>query len=171
MQLFTFLNTKSNDFFEKVLQMCGYKKSSTNMKSLIIILSLFFVGHTSYCQDWVPVCTAADGGKWYIKSTYVKKDGFENSGDNIRIWRKIERKKTTIKKNGKSLTYTNVQKLQLIVVDCSDRKIKYVATVVYNSQGEVIDSYNFEEYEQEWNDVVPDSVDEATLDKICELFN
>ena len=26
MQLFTFLNTKSNDFFEKVLQMCGYKR-------------------------------------------------------------------------------------------------------------------------------------------------
>lgn len=141
------------------------------MKSVIIILSLFLVGQTSYCQDWVSVGSDADGGKWYIKSTYVKKDGFGNSGDNIRIWTKKELKKTTIKKNGKSLTYTNVKELQLIVADCTDRKIKFVTTTVYNSQGKVIDSYTLEEYEQDWHDVVPDSMGEAMLDKICELFN
>lgn len=141
------------------------------MKSLIIILSLFFFGQTSYCQDWISVGTDSGGNKWYIKSSYVKKEGYGDSGDNIRIWTKKELNKKTIKKNGKSLTYTNVKELQLIVGDCNERKIKFVTTIVYNSQGKLIDSYTLEEYEQEWQDVVPESMGEAILDKICELFN
>lgn len=141
------------------------------MKSLLIALALLFFGHTSFGQDWIYVSSDKDGDKWYIKSTYVKKDGFGNAGDNIKIWTKKELKKTTVKKGGKTLTYTNAKELQLIIVDCTDRRIKIVTTTVYNSQGKSVDSYTYEEYEQEWMDVVPDSMGEVMLDKICELFN
>jgi hypothetical protein len=141
------------------------------MKSLIIALFFLFAGHSSFCQEWVYVGADTDGDKWYVKSSYIKKEGFNNPADEIRIWTKKELKKTTIKKNGKSLTYTNAKELQLIVVNCTDKQIKFVTTTVYNSQGKVIDSYTLEEYEQEWVDVVPDSMGEAMLNKICGLFN
>jgi len=141
------------------------------MKSFLLILSILLAGQISYSQDWVSVGSDLDGNKWYVKSTYVKKEGFGDSGGEIRIWTKKELKKKTIKKNGKALVYLNVKELQLIVADCTDKKIKFVTTTVYNSQGKLIDTFTLEEYEQDWHDVVPDSMGEALLDKVCELFN
>lgn len=69
------------------------------------------------------------------------------------------------------MTYTNAKELQLVIADCNDKKIKIITTTVYNAQGTVIDNYTYEEYEQEWIDIVPDSMGESMLDKICELFN
>lgn len=141
------------------------------MRSILIVITLLVFGQVTFCQDWISVGTDSDGGKWFIKSTYVKKEGFGSSEGSIRIWTKKELNRKTIKKGGKSLTYTNVKELQLIVVDCGDKKIKFVTTTVYNSQGKVIDSFTLEDYEQEWHDVVPDSIGEAMLDKVCVLFN
>ena len=140
------------------------------MKAIILIISILLIGQKSIAQDWIYVSTDKEGGKWYVKSTYVLKNGYNNSGS-IKIWTKKELKKTTVKKNGKTFTYTNVKELQLIYADCSDRRIKFITTTVYNSQGKVVHSWTNEEYEQEWIDVVPDSVGNAMLDKICELSN
>lgn len=139
------------------------------MKAIILLISVLLIGHKSIAQDWVYVGADTEGTKWYVKSSYVSKDGYSNSG--IKIWTKMESKKTTVKKNGKTLTYTNTKELQLIFADCNDRRIKFVTTTVYNSQGKVVDTVTLEDYEQEWKDVVPDSMGEAMLDKICELFN
>jgi hypothetical protein len=140
------------------------------MKSTVLLAILLIVTLSSFAQDWVYVSSGADETKWYVKSEYVKKGDYD-SKDNIRIWTKKELKKTTIKKSGKNVTYTNVQELQLIVADCSERKIKFVSGTVYDSQGKLIDSWSVPDYSQEWADVVPDSMGEAMLDKICELFN
>jgi hypothetical protein len=140
------------------------------MKAFILLISVLFIGHKSIAQDWTYVGSDTEGSKWYVKSSYVSKDGYSNSGS-IKIWTKKELKKTTVRKNGKTLTYTNAKELQLIFADCTDKRIKFVTTTVYNSQGKVVDSWTLEDYEQEWNDVVPDSMGEALLDKICELFN
>lgn len=141
------------------------------MKTLIILISVLFMGYKGIAQDWLYVSSDKEGSKWYVKSSYVSRDGYDGNSGNIKIWTKKELKKRTIKKKGKTLTYTNAKELQLIFADCSDRKIKFVTTTVYNSEGNVIDSWTLEDYEQEWNDVVPDSMGEAMLDKICGLFN
>lgn len=133
---------------------------------LIILISILFIGQKSVCQDWVSVGTDTEGTKYYTKSTYVSKDG-----ENIKIWTKQELKKTTIKKNGKTLTYLNAKELQLLVIDCTEKRIKIISKIVYNSQGNVVDNWTLKDYEQEWVDVVPDSMGEAMLQKICELFN
>jgi hypothetical protein len=141
------------------------------MKTFIILLSFLFVGNKGIAQDWVLVGADSDNNNWYIKSSYVSKDGYDGTSGNIKIWTKKELKKTSVKKNGKTLTYTNAKELQLVFADCNDRKIKFVTTTVYNSAGKVISSWTLADYQQEWIDVVPDSMGESMIDKICELFN
>jgi len=138
------------------------------MKTFLILFSLLFLGQKSVAQDWILVGSDSDGDKWYIKSSYVSKD---NYGGGIKLWVKKEVKKTTIKKKGQSFTYINAKELQLLVADCSERKIKFVASTLYNSQGKVVNNWTLEDFNQEWLDVVPDSIGEIMLEKICELMN
>jgi hypothetical protein len=138
------------------------------MKTFLILFSLLFLGQKSVAQDWILVGSDSDGDKWYIKSSYVSKD---NYGGGIKLWVKKEVKKTTIKKKGQSFTYINAKELQLLVADCSERKLKFVASTLYNSQGKVVNNWTLEDFNQEWLDVVPDSIGEIMLEKICELMN
>lgn len=137
------------------------------MKALIIALTFLLIGKTSFCQDWIYVgTTQRDTTNWYVKSKFVKKEG-----DQIRIWTKTEIKKKEIIKDGKTSTYTDVIQLVLMVADCKERKSKNVSTTIYDSEGKVIISLTIPDYEQEWIDVVPDTIGETVLDKICELHN
>ena len=140
------------------------------MKSIFLTTTIVMIALTSFAQDWVYVGADSDENKWYVKSEYVKKGSLDDSENSFRIWTKKELKKTTIKKNGKTLTYTNVKELQLIVADCEERKIKFVTNTVYDSQGKIIESNTLLDFLQAWVDVVQDSMGEAMLDKICELF-
>jgi hypothetical protein len=140
------------------------------MKFTILTLCLLFLGLTTFCQDWVSVGADTDDNKWYVKSTYVKKDLY--SGGGIKIWTKQESKQMTITtKSGETVKLTNAKELQLIVVNCKERKMKLVSSTVYNSQGKMVSNLTLQDYEQDWIDVVPDSMGEAMLDKTCELFN
>lgn len=141
------------------------------MKSIVLTSLFLFFCQFAFCQDWILVTSDKDGDKWYVKDSYVKKEGFSDLDNQFRIWTKREVKKKTIKKAGRSVIYLNVKELQLIVADCNDRKMKVVTTIIYDSQGKVIYNSTLQEYEQEWIDVVPDSIGEAMLDKICKLFN
>lgn len=140
------------------------------MKAFILFISILFIGNSSFAQDWTFVGADRDGNKWYVKSSYVSKDEFTNN-DIFKIWTKKEILKETIKKNGKTLTYSNVKEIQLIFADCTERRIKFVSSIVYSAQGKVLNNWSLEDYEQEWKDVIPDSMGEAMLNKICELFN
>lgn len=140
------------------------------MKKLFIILFLFFLGPSSYCQNWIYAGADAQDVEWYVKSTYIKKYKLGSSTEKIRLWIKIEFKEKKIENNGKPLTLKNAKELQLIIADCTDRKIKIVTTTTYNSEGMVIDNFNPNEFEQVWDDVVPDSIGDTVLNKICELF-
>lgn len=71
------------------------------MKSFLLGLTLIFIGKVAACQDWIYVTSDKDGDKWYIKSSYVKKEADYGSAENIKIWTKKELKKTTIKKRAK----------------------------------------------------------------------
>lgn len=141
------------------------------MKSLILSFITVFAGLISYSQDWVLAGSDKEDNNWYVKSSYVKKEESILGDEEIRIWIKKEWKKKTIKKAGKSYTYTNAKELMLVVADCENQRLKFVSSTVYNSEGKVVDNWKRQDFEQEWTDVVPDSVGEGLLKKICELFH
>jgi len=136
------------------------------MKALIILVSVLLIGHKGIAQDWVYIGSDRKGSKWYIKSSYVTKNY-----NSIKIWSKQVNKSSTITKNGKKITLNNTYTVDLYEYNCSEQTSKLIGSTTYNSQGRVIKTFKVEEYNQEWDDVVPDSMGELILNKVCELFN
>src|SRR5262245_43795748 len=125
---------------------------------LVISLSAF----TSFKAGWEYIGSGVGGDKWYVNSTYNIKNGFENNAS-VKIWVKTEIKKKTVKKNGKALTYLNAQQLELIEVNCKNRQIKYITTALCDAQGQVIDTWSWNENELAWVNVVPGSMADAVV--------
>lgn len=126
---------------------------------------------TAKTQDWIFIDSSVNSDILYIKSKYLtKRQDFENNTI-IKVWIKREAKVATIVKNGKVIKVYNVRILQLKEYNCTQRQTNIISQTVYNSQGKIIDSFQFQDYEQKWTDVIPESIGEAVLDKVCELFN
>jgi hypothetical protein len=70
MQLFTFLNTKGNDFFEKVLQMCVSMQMKLMKKELIISISLLIISFSPIFilgkQSWITIHDNLDSEFVYL---------------------------------------------------------------------------------------------------------
>lgn len=79
-------------------------------------------------------------------------------------------KKLTYYKNGKANTLLNGFEVDLAEYDCSEKRNRLLSYVFYNSKGSVVSDYEFEDYETKWNTVVPESIGEMLLNKVCELF-
>lgn len=141
------------------------------MKTLFLILPMLLYGYASYCQDWVSVGADTDGDKWFVQSTYVKKESSKNSGTKIKVWIKGELAQKKISKDGQSQTYENVKELHLMIADCTEGQVKFVATKTYNAQGKLVDSTTTKESEQEWLTAEENSLAETILLKVCELFD
>lgn len=115
-------------------------------------------------KAWIYVGSTTEGSaKFFLNSLYVSKDGSV-----IKVWTKIESKKESIYKNGKALNYINVTSLYLNEFDCSDRMSKINSVIYYDSKGTVIKS---SDEETNWANIIPDTIGESILRKVCELFN
>ncbi len=115
-------------------------------------------------KAWIYIGSTNDGtSKFFLNSLYVSKDGSV-----IKVWTKIESKKESIYKNGKTLNYVNVKSLYLNEFDCSDRMSKINSVIYYDSKGTVITS---SDEKTNWKNIIPDTIGESILKKVCELFN
>ncbi len=141
------------------------------MKPIIFILTFLFVGHNSISQDWVYIGTDVKGDKIWIKSKYVSKRGDYNNENIIKVWDKKKSKINTIIKNHKEVKVYNVEILTLCEYDCKEKRRKLITKTIYNSKGDVIDSFTIPDYLQDWTEIVPESVGETILENVCELFN
>jgi hypothetical protein len=141
------------------------------MKQILIAFLLLFVGQKSFSQDWIFVSTDSEGDKTYVKSKYVKKGDEFGNEDVIKVWLKRESKVTSIYKKGKEVKVYNAKELILREYNCNTRQTKLIMVTTYNSKGSLVDTQKIPDYEQEWQDIVPDSIGEAIIDKVCELFN
>lgn len=113
--------------------------------------------------DWIMATSTSDRNEvYYIKSSYVKKEYSE-----IKVWVKVKSKTTKIKNK----VYSNTEEKQLWMVNCSERQYKLLKSITYNSSGNVINSDERSEYAVPWDDIIPDSIGEGVVDKVCSLFN
>lgn len=113
--------------------------------------------------DWIYVCKKTNGlDKFYMKSTCVSANDHV-----IKIWVKDIAASFTY--SGR--TYRNVSTETLYEFDCSGRQLQIDQAVTYDSEGNTIESYEYEDYERKWTDVVPGSIGEMLLNEACQLFN
>lgn len=110
--------------------------------------------------SWRYAATSASNDKWYVYKKYLSK-----SYNSITIWIQVKMDTTTYRKK----LYKNAYEKKLIEVDCKNSKVKFLTTTLYNSRGNVIDTY--EDSYPEFEYVIPDTVMETVLEKICKLYD
>lgn len=134
----------------------------------IIALIIILCSQNAFSQDWIYVTTSiSSGNKDYIRSEYVSRTAYS-----IKVWTKSERKVATIyNEKAEKITVYNVEIMSLCEYDCEQRKHRLISSTTYNSNNAVIETFDMPYYRQYWSEVVPDSMGEAKLEKVCELFN
>lgn len=140
---------------------------NTNMKYTLIIAFLL-ISKLSFSQDWVYVTSDMEGNKIYCKSEYISNSIYFKT---YKIWFKVYYKETEYTKYNTTIKTFNGYKLKLYNISCSNKQMKLISVVTYSKNGELLNSNTIEEYYQKWNDVVPESIGEAQVEKVCELFN
>lgn len=131
------------------------------MNKILAISILLFVCYSSKAQDdkWLYAGSSKQKDKVYIRSEYVSKENGK-----IYIWTKWKVPKQVINK----ITYLNVEIKEFVGVECETKKMTTKKSIIYSSSGKVIKSYD--DYEN-WQDIIPDSMEEVILNTICEVFN
>jgi hypothetical protein len=131
-------------------------------KLCFLVLFLTAAGNT-FSQEWTFVGNSTDGDQYYLRGMA----GNSDEGTTKR-WSKRVSKSMSYTKGGKKYTLVNGYCLSLYDYDCSGRQSKLVSFAYYNSKGSLVYSLQFQEYQTEWYDVLPDSIGEMLLNKVCE---
>lgn len=128
---------------------------------LTIILGLF-ISTQSFSQTWTYVGKNAKSELYFIKK-------HSETYGSTKVWIKHISKITEYYKRGKTYI-VNGYTLTLYETDCTDRKLNLRTVNTYKSDGTFVDTYSKEEYQNDWTEVVPDSIGEMFLEKACEIL-
>lgn len=129
------------------------------MKPLII--ALFILPFVSNSQDWSFIGTSN-------KSDYYIRKKTSQSDDN-KYWIKEVAPKLDYKtKSGKKVVVLNGYRLTLYDFDCTDSRLQLIQIATYNSAGKNVYSYEKEDWEEDWSDVIPDTLGELFLNTVCD---
>lgn len=141
------------------------------MKNILLFL-LLATNVNLFSQNWTEVTKDKFGNKFFIKSKIVSKgDDFGYNQDIIKIWTKqIIKKVTDQRSKSKGKVYLNAYMLQLMEYDCKNMKLRVISSTAYSANGAVFGSEDFGSF-ADWEDVIPDSVGETMIEKVCELYN
>lgn len=128
------------------------------MKKLTLIIALLISVFASFAQSkWVSVSENTRGDKFLIKDD-ISSDGLST----IFVWVKTVYKKATTDKGKYSL--------QLYEFNTSTKEFRIRAVFFYSQYDRVIDSFQFNEYESEWNYVAPESIGETIMTTAFYLY-
>ena len=136
--------------------------------TILISFILFFIStnkiHSQ--ENWIEIGKSSTSDEtFYINSTYVS-----NDNNVVKVWIKTTTIKT-IKNKSKGTKKIKTDKKFLYEFDCQNNKLRILYGVFYNSSGNVIDTYNPDEFSIDWEIAIPDSLGEYLLNKSCELYN
>ena len=142
------------------------------MKNISLIITLF-LSFGAFSQNWIDVTKDKFGNKYLIKSTYFSKgndNDFTSTPTSIKIWtKKIVLKIEDKTSKGKGKIYYNPYIIELSEFDCENSKSRVLSRIAYTSKGGVIMSEDLQY--SDWNFIIPESVGETILNKVCELYN
>jgi hypothetical protein len=111
--------------------------------------------------DWTQVASADD------LAVEVHPGRLSRDADGmIRGWERTKYKTPRRAKNGKTYVSVMVQTRY----DCDARRSMSTRGIHYDRSGGVVISWTVPTYDQEWTEVVPESVGEAVLDEVCAYF-
>ena len=139
------------------------------MRKILLIFTFLLLSLNSFSQKWLEVTKDKSGNKYYIKSSYVSKDG-----NIIKIWTKqilVKIKDGTGKPGTKGKVYYNPYVIELIEYDCKNLYSKLYSRTVYTSDGSVIADSKINAEYADLEYIVPDSTEEKILTKVCETYN
>ncbi len=131
---------------------------------IFFLLLIFFASQSCFSQNWIYVGKSGKGDTWYLRNITTSDYG------NKKVWSKRLAKSITYQKRGKFYTMINGYCLELREYDCSGKQSKLLSLAYYNSTGSVVHSFRLQDYETDWDDVLPDSIGETLLNKFCFLF-
>lgn len=113
-------------------------------------------------SDWILVTKSKQGDPYFIKSDCIKTE-FANI---INVW--IKEFNKTFTYNGRIYRYAMCK--TLMSFNCVDRQIQTQSTVAYDYKGNLIMSQEYENYENKYENVVPESIGEDLLKKVIERY-
>ena len=133
------------------------------MKSIaIFICVLIFFSGDIYAQ-WIEAGRSTDNSIYYLRK-HSEKYG------STKVWvKEVSKSLAYYTKTGKK-AFINGYSMTLYDTNCDEKQLALVSLTVYNLSGNVVSTTKLEEYEIDWQDVIPDSVGEMILTKACELL-
>ena len=137
------------------------------MKSLVLLISLFCLGHQAMAQDWILVLNDSAGTELYIRSTYESRGKLTGK---TTIWTKRLLDETTVEKDGKEQVYRNATLLVLYIIDIEHRRLKIISTITKDAKGKEVDRWYGDEEEEEWYEIFPETEGYHIMAKVQELF-
>lgn len=140
------------------------------MKSFILSAISLFIACNSFSQEstderWEYIGQSKDKEKYYIDIT--TKFNSDDVFGNKEVWVKCVAPVKKLKKNGKTLTYSNAVILTLHEINCSKSEMKVKQEVIYDSKGKLIDSWDNEF--GSFKKVVPGTIGEMVLEESCKI--
>lgn len=138
-----------------------------------ILLTLLLLASTGISQDerW-KILTFSDEYLYFYDSLTANRNG-----QIIKAWIKLIPwdKDSVIKEKKNKASFLDSDKydqfsytLMFFAFNCSLKAYKLIRYLDYNEDGKAIKSYNYNEKEIEWEDVIPNTLGEELLIKLCQ---
>jgi len=131
------------------------------IKTFITILLALLIKFGD-AQSWIYVTNDAEDAEIYVSSNHI------NTPYTIKVWVKTTEGKLMYDKNGVQVI-PHGSTLSFIEFDCYNQKYKIHSLADLDSNGNVVDNLDITGYHPSWYPIIPDSVYENVLMKVCEL--
>lgn len=146
------------------------------IKKVILLFAVSFISYNSFSQDWKYLITSNEGMDYYCNLNRLKKENgiidilvktsFSNDAK-LKKYRlkniKSRQKDKSRIKGFESYSYT----LYHEKYDCNSKRSCILEYIDYNSKREVLE--HEKSINEVWDNVIPDSIGDALLIKLCEL--
>lgn len=133
------------------------------MMSLLLALMLTLVPSCLLASDFVQVYSNEE------RTYFLDIASIEDHGTYYKAWTKMTRDTLEAKKKDSELFETDKEiyyTLSLYAYEKNNKRTCYLATYAYDKDGNIIKSFNYENYPISWTSVIPGSIGELIIEAV-----